>query len=1587
MCGDCGTVHLLAGEAAGKLVHLRSAEALDEFELEIEGDAGADESESDEIDDDLAGGRQHRVLIVNRATSLTGSLNIERSSRQIVDRSNETLNLRAYEDDGNGLACPVCETRETPRYRLFQHSRLGAPFLIGNILPTLLEYAPDGDKTADHPCRGRRLLTFNDSRQGTARMAARLQQDAERNRIRGLVYHLTLQHGQATATGKATDLAKEIESLETVHTQSPNELLAQMIEDKKSELLALSRPTPIAFNDLAQRLSNYGRDFDYMLKHYRQHAPGTFGEAGGPIELARMFLVREFGRRPKRLNNLESMGLVAVQYPKLSDIEFVPTAVTQVSDFDLGTWKDCLKILLDFFVRANGALAFSRDWRNWLGMPFPQIQLVNEEDLEVGRNQRRWPRAGRVGTRSLMVRLLSYSLEVDVDTALGEDRVDGLLQAAWDSLIGLGILQQAGDGRVLPLDQLAFSPMAQAWICPITRRLLDTTLKGVTPYLPEMATAATAMCDPVEIPVYDRPFGDITDEIERIDRGREWVASQEGVTSLREQGVWSNLNDRTIELAPYFTTAEHSAQQDSSTLERYERAFKNGDINLLSCSTTMEMGIDIGGISLVAMNNVPPHPANYLQRTGRAGRRREARSLAMTVCKANPHDQAVFGNSRWAFDTSLPAPRVSLDSTVIVQRHIHSLLLSRFLAEMLLGTDQEQTKLTCGFFFLGEDAMSSRFAAWCRGFSENESPVIASGLRQISRNSSYDGQSLNRAMDQAAVRMDEVASRWQVEWERLEEEENEIKQAGGETSPAFKAVTIHKERMSGEYLLRELATKGFLPAYGFPTSIAPFDNLTVGRYIREQRKRESERREDNRYKRRELASRDLTTALREYAPGSEVVLDGLVYRSAGVTLNWHIPVDQTAAREIQDIRLAWRCQQCGASGSSYSMQAASRCDSCGASLSPENCREFLEPAGFAVDFYKDPGNDVTTQHFVPVEAPWIDADGDWFPLANPELGRFRSTTRGHVLHQSRGTNGTGYALCLECGRAEPMTVDGSRPAVFTEPHRKLRRSREDGLFCPGSDDSWKIKEGITLGHETWTDIFELQLRTANGGWLNNSTTATTLAVALRDALSELIGVQANELGCDVKPAQGEDGLPCQSIVIFDRYAAGYASAAERYFDKLFQLARRRLDCNAGCDSACPSCVLDYDQRFAVDRLDRHRAKEVLTDQWLNKLHLPEELAFWGEASQPEYLTLFEALWHSVRSGGAGSVRLVVGGAFKDWDVGPAPLRELIYRLAGQNVTVELLIADLVVEELSDIDRFLLASLADHPLVSVRALDSIPKVGSGILIAEATTTSKQWALADDACIEFAPGWGSSHSPLVTTRDGQLFDKLGRTLAPDEIRPKGFIDGDRELEIQGELDGPLQGFGERFWTLISGEHAATGQLVLSGDDGVSSISYQDRYLFTPLSVATLAEVVDGLRSVVGADRWAVQSVEVLTTEKRVTGDNRTKNRVWSDWEDNSVRDGSVEAVFDYLGLEAKVTAGPAAGVEHSRKLNITFASGASLTVRLDQGLSYWRASRSNSRQVTFFDTQNTDTSANGERLARMAVEVEGGQLPTQLFVKVR
>ena len=413
---------------------------------------------------------------------------------------------------------------------------------------------------------------------------------------------------------------------------------------------------------------------------------------------------------------------------------------------------------------------------------------------------------------------------------------------------------------------------------------------------------------------------------------------------------------------------------------------------------------------------------------------------------------------------------------------------------------------------------------------------------------------------------------------------------------------------------------------------------------------------------RERPSRDLPTALREYSPGNSIVLDGLSYTSAGILLNKFRPDEDFASP--QRMLVEWRCHSCGAIGQDTGTGFDELCSECGSELKDENQIEFVTPEDF-VDFYSSPTNDVTTQSFVPIQEPWVSAGVDDSPLFNPILGSYRCSPNGHIFHRSSGEHGAGYALCLRCGRADSMSAEGGFPAALAQgkSHTKLqgKPGPESSAHCEGSDEPYAIKGG-GLGCTSQTDVYELNLKhPSDGSYLEHDVKdplAWTLAVVLRQALADIHGISADELGYMVKPtAIDASPYPIATIVLYDKHAggAGFASSAPRFLQDMLKKARHYLDCPDGCESACQACLLGFDTRFHSELMHRGRAAEYL-DCVLPHVSLPEESLVFGASTRPAFnpsaLSLFERLSH-----GATSIKIFTTGRYGDWQIDAAGLKE------------------------------------------------------------------------------------------------------------------------------------------------------------------------------------------------------------------------------------------------------------------------------------------------------------------------------------------
>ena len=1526
-CGECGQDYLSAQEEFSaetneqKLVPYIEAEDIDEFQLEVDLD------ESEDPEDEPTDLSRFRRLVCGAALDAEEIEESRLDQENVLRRDGEGVPVRLSPFESGTMTCMRCETTNNP-LRLFRELRIGAPFALSTIVPAALENTPAMPRGAGLPSEGRRLLGFSDSRQGSARLAVRLQQEAERNRVRSILYHALAAERRIPDTREAEADVEALKGLgpDKLETPALRELL-QRSEAKLAELRAASGLGTLTWTEAVDRLKG-----DASLHRMRQYFRETTYLGADLDAFARFCLYREFFRRPKRMNSAETMGLICLTYPALEG-KREPRGWPLAGE----DWMAFLKLIVDFFVRDVSAVNVRDEYLWWMGIPVRRRYLQGPGfRSSPTRRQRLWP-ALRHGRRpSRIPRMLQAAAGLD-DSNASMDRINEALQHAWQAL--LPHLRQFEDGYLLKLDEIAvLSELPSGEICPYTARVLDTTLAGASPYQPERGEHEECVkFAPPRVPKpYWRDSSGATMSREEV---THWLESDAHVKAARELGVWSNLSDRTAANTPYFEAAEHSAQIDGTRLRELEQRFKKGELNVLSCSTTMEMGVDIGGLSAVIMNNTPPSSANYLQRAGRAGRRGEGVSFAVTLCPSSPHGEQVFNNPMWPFTSTISVPRVGLDSERLVQRHVNALCLGTFLDA------RDARRLKTGWFFASDETGSSpgsQFIEWCHSEAE-ENEALVSGLKRLVRGTASATRATARLLERTAAMLATATEAWRREVDGLAKQAEEFgDEEADPIPPPILAIQRQLRRLEEEYLLRELANRQFLPGYGFPTGVVSFVPTTIADL--KQRERDRESREEALSKRLGYPSRQMEMAIREYAPGAEIAMDGRVYQSAGVTLNWHLPPGVDNANEVQALRWVWRCRQCGVTGDDISEPG--RCPQCNGHLDKN---KYLEPAGFAVDIRHHPHNNVVSPTFMRVEPPWISCPTpDWASFANPRIGRFRYTDSGHLFHGSRGISGFGYAVCLRCGRAASEVGPRSEtdiPEAVREGHTRLRGGRKsDGTdICTGT--GFAIQRELALGGSRTTDVFELQLE-----GLVDSGTALSLGIALRRAFCRRLGIEEQEVGVGVRPARAADESVLQSMFLFDAATGGngYVAGLRDHVAPALRESVPILDCSKACDAACHGCLLTFDTQYDAAKLDRHKARAFLTDERLAGLALPLHHRILGEDTRVVSRPLYRHFAEVAGEPGVEDLRLWLGGDADAWEVEAFPLyRDLVRRADGER-RARLFIDPETWSHLSEGNRHALAALvsagANHIEVHLGAAPK-PAAGSGSIVAAAGGKRAHvvWAATGESAPEMNEAWGQppEDSVFVYAVANESMPKIATVpVSIEELRPQpaGTL---AQINIHTELNGRVDGFGSRFWTLI-----LDGCSALNDDFAkrrpLARVSYADRYVTTPWALLLLREIL--LDLVHEGRAGPGTALHLLTQDLREDRRPRGAEMLVNDpFMDEATR----KAVFQHalrtgrggLGWEGQVEleTGPA---PHFRELRLDWKDGTAWSLKLDQGVGYWR-----------------------------------------------
>ena len=1490
-CTDCGTVHLEGRLTHGGQLRLDPPDPGEGDDFALDAEPEEDESPTGPVGTgwlasaSQAGGWRGWLAEDGRWFDNVSPEGARAWELRLVDRSEDR-------------AC--CSS--APRARLMGF-RYGPAFLIGSTLPGLLDDLVPPEGKVGLPFGGRRAISFSDSRQGVARLAAKLQQEAERSLTRAFLWH-RVQEGQGGDPVQIEALRRKITAMEAAG-------LSDLALDDRRKLddLTGTAAAPIPWETLVQGLAAHPDVGEFAGAIWKGRSIGET-VAGDPAKLAEMFLYRELFRRPRVQNNPETLGLMRLTFPKMEERARLdgPPQPLKEAGFDAEGWSGLGQAAVDMVFRNNFAIHLeTRDLARLVNPRQPGLRSVFSADMRRDEVRTKdaifWPRPVSPSGRTTRLADLVYALiGGSPDSRTDQDRAAEVLDALWRLIAGTSARDTGAGAWRIDFARAAVARLDRAFLCPITRRPYAYSLGGRSPNNPARPMEPF---DLPRLPLANR--GGLSRE-EAAESAR-WCESDPVVQGLRTRGLWTDLHDRLAAFPAYLRAQEHSAQITRSVLQRYEAEFAEGRINLLNCSTTMEMGVDLADVRLVVNSNVPPALANYRQRAGRAGRRGEPWAFTLTFCRDLPLDRRAFDDPVAFLGRPIVAPRVWFESASLVQRHVNVALLAAWLA----GRGGTSVTGSIGAF-LGAGATANQPVedgapadAFLTDLDGEWAEAQEKALSDLVAGTALSGQSTTALAARTRAAFEDLVRRWRGEHRTLLNSA-----AAVDDRDARKALELRAKRLAGEFLLGEIARRGFAPAYGFPTDVVTFENL---------RQRPVTDGAGASHFKRGTAARPLDQAIREYAPGAEVVIDGLVHRSQGILPAWEAGADATG---LEDLRTLWFCSSCHAFD--WATAAPEACPHCGHAL---EFRRVLRPAGF---LGAEPAH-VGYENLAHVAADplRISAQGGAW-LALPEgAGRVRSDPVGRVAASTSGPDGGGFAICLDCGRAHPMSAEPPGiPAVLPESMRRhtpllLRRGlarTRDGL-CPGSDAPQRIQKEVHLAQVKQTDVWEWQL--PDGA---TEAAARGLAAALREALAERLGVEPSEIVPAAAPSTGPAGATAVSAFLHDRAAGGAGLSARLAEPEMLAGALARatvlLTCPDDCRRGCPACILRPDLNTRDVALDRPGAL-ALAKGLRDCLELPEVLRLFGPATRLAGQGAEALILTRLNQGRLMGLDVWLHGNPTAWDLSGWPIRRLMLRMNDVGLRPRITLSTKV---LTSAGFDLSQKLALHALsqsADLHYIDSLPEVGGEPVILQLHGESVE-AVATTAPNEAVPGvnWGlGAAAPAVIGSVATI--PPGQRLSAERLMELGT--GNARLLWPGTaLDGPAAGFGKRFWDwLARNAPLETGGMRTAG---VARLHYSDRYLLQAYTLRLLAEVI---RAAPGANA-AVVAID-LAPDNRAPLEPRFLHQNFQTGETRT-------EVLSALIPGAKVRVLPKGELPHYRALRADLADGRRLEILLDQGFGAWR-----------------------------------------------
>ncbi len=1076
------------------------------------------------------------------------------------------------------------------------------------------------------PAKGRRLLAFSDSRSAAARLGPKLGYQHEVQLFRAalvqcLDQELPISRDNVLAAISLFRQQAEANPDDAFAVQNLAIYEAKLTElqqgGKVSDWAKKLGKSPLIAQIIDRGPPGCESEHDPSMKHKTiadgaAHASSWDGatqtcwqhNTNGSRQYIEAMLGRELARLSYGSVNLQMAGMVEVNYPGIDKLvpeaSFLGVLPTEVLRTSLRQhWTMLLTLLLDT-LRMDGAITLGSEEfdasfpygsefiGHWISLDGVGYKLLRFRGVDAAPDDEAYSEARQRRTQFVERVLGQLGCSEDNLKFLARQTLEAAFNQLHDShfdWLKTGTRQTKDQSSVKAI-QLHFPSLTirrppQLHRCQLTTTIWSRQIEGIVP------TKGA-----VELKAIDHPAADLDLRVGRHRRGYQ--------SDFYSLGLWAE---------------EHSAQLSPEENRRLQNLFKAGARNVLSSTTTMELGIDIGGLNAVLMSNVPPGKANYLQRAGRAGRRSDGSSIVVTFARNTPYEREVIQRFGDYLGKSLRNPTVSLERARIARRHFHAYLLGLFFRS--ITPDDARSGAMTVYGRMGEFCGLPRSKYWSpKHDPQRPSPIEGNreskiadqylaylvGLhdrtdwhedaRALVVDTPLANADMNGLLDNATTAFGDLRDRWIKSYQPVFDAWNEIRP--DDTDRSAYANHLHYELVAAHQItvVAALAEEQYLPRYGFP--IGTMKLKVIGTDVRHR----AEEQEQYRLERGGIQ------ALREYVPGSALLVSGRLVVSRGLLKN-SIGIGD-GPEETRGFGLSGWFTECTKGHFMHGTGDATnaRCELCNSVAASPPTSYLIPHHGFVTAAWETPQRHLGTERVGSAVVQAInlrDAEVNDVSFGGRSGWSTYYKENGEIFVHNRGEHDHGYAICTTCGMAESEIKPISSDPTANLPRELLGHS---GLHSPKPGPGYRRPKACVPGdsflrHKALATKVITDVLIIDFGPQAADLTAT-LALALKLAGARLLQLDSRELGHSVSPSPKGD---YPTAVVYDNVPGGAGHVLEllRQSEEWLRLATDVLyispQHHESCETACMDCILSADvfDEADITKLHRKRAYEFISN--------------------------------------------------------------------------------------------------------------------------------------------------------------------------------------------------------------------------------------------------------------------------------------------------------------------------------------------------------------------------------------------------------